>query len=63
MAGGDGGLQGIEAPGCGELVGPGQRRFAPPDVEAIPRAAVLVAQQDGSASGANASSKAGGLKL
>ncbi len=63
MAGGDGGLQGVRAPGGGELVGPGQRGLAPPDVEAVPRAAVLVEQQDGRAGGANAGAQAGGLEL
>ena len=49
--------------GGGELVGPGQRGFAPPDVEAVPHAAVLVEQQDGSARGVDTGAQARGLEL
>ena len=63
MAGGDGGLQRVGAPGISQLVSPGQRGLAPPDVEPVPPASVLVEQQDGRAGGASAGAQAGGLEL
>ena len=63
MAGSDGRLKGIGAPAGSELVDPGQRGLAPPDVEAVPLVAVLVEQQHRRAGGANAGAQAGTLEL
>ncbi len=49
--------------GLAELLGPGQGGLAPVDVEAVPRAAILVEQQDGRARRAGAGAQAGRLEL
>ena len=63
MARRDRGLQRVGAFGGAEGLRPGQCRVPPVDEEAVPRAAVLVQEEDGGAGGAGAGAQARGVEL